>query len=297
MLPGIGRVIPVRLQERLRRMVKYVPAGSVVADIGTDHGLLPAYLVSRGICGRVIATDLNEGPLSTARSTVGLFGLGKAVEFRQGDGLEVIRPGEADVVVIAGMGGVKINDIMARAQDTLQQVRRLILQPLGAAPQVRRWLVSNGWRLADEDLVLEDGHFYEIIVAERQAPDDEPVTGLNEPEYPSAPASKERPERFEIYVPPAMKHQGPEFRTGSGAADSTDFSLEIGPRLLEKRHPLLISFLTEQIGDMESVLIALRRARTPAARQRKKEWARRVAYFKGVLQEMKACKSKQPSRR
>ncbi len=272
----------MRLQERLLHIKDYIPEGSVVADIGTDHGLLPAYLVRQGICSKVIATDLHPGPLSAARSTIALFSLGKKVEFRQGDGLAVISPGEVDVIVIAGMGGLKISDMLNRGQDVLQQAGRLILQPLGAAAQVRRWLLSNGWHLADEDLVLEDGYFYEIIVAEPNAPGAETVRDRQEPEAADGAGSGD----FEVYLPAAMKHRESELKSGASRADNTDFYMEIGPRLLEKRHSLLIPYLTKQIKEMESVLVALRRAQTPSARQRKKEWVGKIAYFKGILQEV-----------
>ena len=90
-------------------------AASLVADIGTDHALLPVYLAWQGTCSRIIATDLQAGPLEAARSNVGLFNLWKQVDLRQGDGLDIIQPGEVNVIIIAGMGGVKINEILGRA--------------------------------------------------------------------------------------------------------------------------------------------------------------------------------------
>ena len=241
----------MKLQERLLRIAGYVPLGSVAADIGTDHALLPVYLVKQGICHRVIATDLHAGPLATARSTVALFGLGKQVDLRQGDGLEVVQPGEIDVIIIAGMGGSKIAEILGRAQDVLLRAGRLILQPLGGVAQVRRWLFGNGWSLADEDLVLDDDHYYEILVSERQA-----FAELDQPGH--------SPDHYD--------------------ADDADLLLEIGPRLVEKEHPLLVAYLDKQIRDMENVLVALRRAQTPAARQRRQDWARRISYYQKIVQ-------------
>lgn len=240
----------MKLQERLLRIAGYVPLGSVAADIGTDHALLPVHLVKQGICHRVIATDIHTGPLATARSTVALYSLRKQVELRQGDGLEVVQPGEIDVIIIAGMGGSKIVEILGRAQDVLLLTGRLILQPLGGVAQVRRWLLGNGWILADEDLVLDDDHYYEIIVSEHQA-----ATDLDQPGH----------------LP------------GHYDEDDADLLLEIGPGLVKKEHPLLVVYLDKQIQDMESVLLALRRAQTPAARERRQAWARRISYYKKII--------------
>ena len=146
----------MKLPERLLRIASYVPQSSLVADIGTDHALLPVYLARQGTCSRIIATDLQAGPLEAARSNVGLFNLWKQVDLRQGDGLDIIQPGEVNVIIIAGMGGVKINEILGMAGEVLQQIDRLVLQPSVGAGQVRRWLLGNGWDLVDEDLVIDD---------------------------------------------------------------------------------------------------------------------------------------------
>ena len=243
----------MRLQQRLLRIAGCVPSGSVVADIGTDHALLPAYLVRQGICPRVIATDLHMGPLAAARSNIALFNLGKQVELRRGDGLAIFQPGEIMVIIIAGMGGGKIIEILDQAPDVLQSASRLILQPLSAAAQVRGWLIGNGWGLTDEDLVQDNERYYEIIVADHWR---------------------------------SIDHDLQEQMPGPGDGEDIDLLLEVGPRLVEKRHPLLADYLNKQVMDMESVLVALRRAQTPAARQRRQEWARKIAYYKKVIKEV-----------
>jgi tRNA (adenine22-N1)-methyltransferase len=242
----------VKLPERLLRLASYVPQSSLVADIGTDHALLPVYLARQGTCSRIIATDLHAGPLEAARMNVGLFSLWKQVDLRQGDGLDIIQPGEVNVIIIAGMGGVKINEILGRAGEVLQKTDRLVLQPSVAAGQVRRWLLGNGWALVDEDLVIDDERFYEIVVAERLG------------------TEKKR-----------LQDAEPD--------DRRDRLLEIGPRLLEKRHPLLAAYLDKQIRDMESALIALRRAQTPAAGQRRQEWTGKIDFYKEIIDELGLC--------
>ena len=132
----------------------------------------------------------------------------------------------------------------------LQQAERLILQPFSGAALVRRWLLGNGWSLTDEDLMIDDDRFYEIIVADRLK----------------------------------TKRRGQQKEDDS---DRGDLLLEIGPKLLEKKHSLLADYLDKQIRDMENVLIALKRAQTPEARQRKEEWANKIAFYQTVINELK----------
>ncbi len=242
----------MKLPERLARIAAYVKPGATVADIGTDHALLPVYLIKQGISPRVIAGELHPGPLQAARSTVAFYGLEKQIQVREGDGLQVLQPAEAETVVIAGMGGAKIKDILEASPAVLERVKRLILQPLGGSGILRNWLLSNGWLLVDEDLVFEGGHFYEIIVAE-----------------PGSPGGGERKE--------GGNHGNPNSDLESR------LHLEFGPRLLEKRHPLLVPFLEKQVREMENVVKALERARTPAARQMQREWIRKIEFFKKVI--------------
>jgi len=269
-------VFPVKLPERLLRIASYVPQSSSVADIGTDHALLPAYLVLQGICSKIIATDMHAGPLESARATVAAFNLWEQVELRQGDGLSIIRPGEVSTIIIAGMGGVKINGMLNRAADVLRQTACLILQPLSGVAQVRRWLSGNGWRLVDEDLLIDNGRFYEIIVAE-------PMDAAEE-RLPDASLA------IALDIPPGTFLEGlcpgASQRACHTSDDECELWLEIGPRLLVKKHPLLVVFLSKQIRDMESVLKALKRAQTPAAMQRKEEWARKIDFFKAIVNKL-----------
>lgn len=173
----------MRLSPRLLKIVGLIPANSVVADIGTDHALLPVYLVVTGRCPRVIATDVRPGPLEAARRTVEEFSASDAIELRLGHGLSVIEPREADVIVIAGMGGRAMTHILERSPEVALAARRLILQPMSGAALVRRWLISRGFRIAQEELAAEGGHIYEVIAAEPGAePSPDPVVAAAEME-------------------------------------------------------------------------------------------------------------------
>jgi hypothetical protein len=137
------------LSERLSRIASYVPGELVVADIGTDHALLPIYLVLQEIASHVIACDISSGPLESARANIYLYKLTEKIEIRQGDGLEPLNRGEADVIIISGMGGAKIRDILETSPDVLDGVVRIILQPQRGAGIVRRWLFDHDWEITD----------------------------------------------------------------------------------------------------------------------------------------------------
>ncbi len=156
----------MELSKRLAAVARHVPAGAAVADIGTDHAYLPVYLVQKGISPRVVAGDINRGPFDAARLTVQASGLEKCIDLRMGDGLNILKPGEVSVLVVAGMGGKTVCAIFDQGQAVLQFVRRLVIQPMRDIPMVRRWLAGHGWRIVDEDMVVEDGHYYVVIVAE-----------------------------------------------------------------------------------------------------------------------------------
>lgn len=161
----------MQLTPRLAAVAGLIPHGARVADIGTDHAMLPVYLVETNSSPGVIATDLNDKPFLSACRQVQVSGAVGMVEVRKGDGLEAILPGEVDVIVIAGMGGNTIIGILERSPGVLAGIKRLVLQPMADPGPLRNWLARNGWRLVDEELVKEVERFYVIIAAE---PGDEP---------------------------------------------------------------------------------------------------------------------------
>lgn len=154
------------LSKRLAAVAEYVLRDEPVADIGTDHALLPVYLVERGIVPRAVAGDVNPGPVQAARKQVRDAGLSERIDVRQGNGLDVLRPGEAATVVMAGMGGGTMTDILSFRPELLLHVKRLVLQPNIGEPKVREWLVASRWKLVSERLLEEHGIFYEVLVAD-----------------------------------------------------------------------------------------------------------------------------------
>jgi tRNA (adenine22-N1)-methyltransferase len=155
----------IKLSPRLAAAAEWVLAGRPLADIGTDHAYLPAYLVGQSVIPRAVAADIQPGPLEAARTTVEEAGLTGLIDLRLGDGLRPIKPGEVATATICGMGGPLIANILAAGP--LDGIERLVLQPMGGEEHVRRWLSENGWRLIGEQLVEDGGRLYVILAAER----------------------------------------------------------------------------------------------------------------------------------
>ncbi len=175
------------------KLIECVPAGKVVADVGTDHGFVPIFLVQEGITPRAIASDVREGPLLRARQHVETAGLSDRIELRLGSGLSVLSPGEAEVLLIAGMGGRLITEILEEGLEVALSAKALILSPHRDAMLVRTFLAEHGFEIVREDLVEEEGKFYPIMTA---VPAKKPVV-LTETELQYGPVlMRERPETF-----------------------------------------------------------------------------------------------------
>ena len=136
-----------------------------------------AMLLSKVLAQSAIAGEVVEGPYQSACQQVEASGLTEFIKVRKGNGLDVIKQGEVDCIIIAGMGGALITEILERGKEKLDDVKRLILQPNIASENVREWLLENNWQLVDEQLIEEDRKFYEVLVAE-QGNAKEPYTEL-----------------------------------------------------------------------------------------------------------------------
>ena len=156
----------IKLSNRLQAVARQIPAGLRVADVGTDHGYLPVYLVVNDIAPKVIASDRGKRPLDSARQLISLLSLENQIDVRLGDGLSVLQPDEAEVICLAGMGGVAIKEIISAGLPLAQAAKRLVWQPQRNVPAVRRFLVANGFKIVAEDLAEDDGFYYEIIAVE-----------------------------------------------------------------------------------------------------------------------------------
>lgn len=156
----------LKLKPRLRMAADMVRAGSRLADVGTDHAYLPAALILEGVVGTAVAADLRKGPLENARTTAEAYGISDKIQLRLSDGLKGILPNEADDIVIAGMGGILISEILTATPWVKDSTKRLILQPQSHSEDVRRYLFENGFEIIEETACFEDGKVYICICAE-----------------------------------------------------------------------------------------------------------------------------------
>lgn len=152
----------MELTPRLQAIADQVPQGARFADVGTDHGHLPVWLLRAGRIHQAIAADLREGPLSRARENAQRFGVDAQMSFRLCDGLTAVKPGEVDTVAIAGMGGETIASILAAAPWT-REGTLLFLQPMTGFPELRRWLQGNGYSILSERIACEGKRLYSIL--------------------------------------------------------------------------------------------------------------------------------------
>ena len=155
----------LKLTNRLLKIASLVSENKRLADIGTDHGYIPVYLLNEGKINFAILADINKGPLENARSEVKRNKLEDKVDLRLGSGIEVLKKGEVDEVIIAGMGGILIGELLEANKEVAHSVDKLILQPMQAQEELRQYLLNNGYEILDECLEKEDFRIYEIIVA------------------------------------------------------------------------------------------------------------------------------------
>ncbi|MDD6037448.1 MAG: class I SAM-dependent methyltransferase [bacterium] len=198
-----------RLSRRLSHIADMVSKTPVLADVGTDHGYLPIALLQRKKIERAIAMDINAGPLARANEHIAREQLGEYIQTRCSDGLAGLGAGEANTVVIAGMGGQLTINILKRKAEIVRMLDELILEPQSDIHLVRAYLREQNYLIEAEDFVLEDGKYYPILrVLPRKAD--------------------------------ASRRQADELKLPMEVLDA------YGPCLLRDRHPVLVSFLEKE---------------------------------------------------
>lgn len=153
----------IKLTKRLQAIADMVNRGSIPVDVGTDHGYIPVYLVQNKICKTAVACDINEGPLNSCRMLVSQSGLDDKIKCVLSNGLQSVND-EYDTVIIAGMGGELIADILSKAENIT--LKNIILNPMTHPEIARKWLYDNGFEIT-KDIVVADGkHHYSVFSAE-----------------------------------------------------------------------------------------------------------------------------------
>ncbi|WP_206109173.1 tRNA (adenine(22)-N(1))-methyltransferase TrmK [Paenibacillus sp. HB172176] len=248
----------VKLSKRLQGIADYINKGSRAADIGSDHALLPVYLIQNGLCSFAIAGELNDGPFLAAKKQVAAAGQTSKITVRQGDGLQVIEPGEADTVTIAGMGGSLMTGILeaGRIAGKLQGVSQLVLQPNVGEDAVRIWLLQHEWVLTQEMIVEEDGKIYEILVAVPEA-----VSELT---------------NAEVY-------DGSILNSGRDQEQQLKLLLRLGPHLLREGNAVLLKKWQSELTKLERIAAQLGESSQPEAALKKAQFREEMNQIKEVL--------------
>ena len=163
-------MMQLKLSKRLEAIYDMVSQSNVVADIGSDHALLPIALVQSGKVTRAYASEVNEGPYDMSVKNIEKYGLTNYITAVLSDGISEL---EADVncITICGMGGNLICDILDSNKDKLAHINEIIIQPNNNEETARIWLVNNGYDIENETIVYEDDVYYEVIKAIKRSPE------------------------------------------------------------------------------------------------------------------------------
>lgn len=200
----------MQLSKRLQAVADMVTCKGTVCDVGCDHGYVSIYLIRRQICSKVIAMDVRTGPLQRAKEHIADYGLTEYIETRLSDGLAQVGITEADALICAGMGGRLMQKILSRGQEKTAGMQELILQPQSEIPLFRKFLKENGFHIARENIIWEDGKYYPILRVTKESD-----------------AEAEKPEEFSVECWEVL-------------------SEKYGPWILKEKHPVLKQYLLEE---------------------------------------------------
>jgi tRNA (adenine22-N1)-methyltransferase len=155
----------INISNRLKQIAECVTTSAVIADVGCDHAFTDIYLLESEKIKKAIAMDVKEGPLKLAEEHVKEYSLSDSIELRLSDGLKALNPGEADGIIISGMGGMLIKRILNDGKEKLAGVKELILSPQSDQSEVRHYLHELGFFIDKEIMLYEAGKYYVIIHA------------------------------------------------------------------------------------------------------------------------------------
>ncbi len=246
----------VVLSNRMQALTDMVTPGTVITDVGCDHGFVSVYLVQKGISPRVIAMDVRSGPLEHAREHIREYGLADRIETRLSDGLHSLKTGEAAGMICAGMGGPLMEKILTEGREQAREFKELILQPQSEIPHFRTFLMEEGYLLMDENIIYEEGKYYFMMK----------VRWLGE--------MSEDAVRAQV--------------RDSWKADDAESGLagQFGPLLLSRKCPLLLNYLEWQLAQHEQIAKRLEKesdAANPKTMRRRKEIAEETVLLTRAL--------------
>ncbi len=234
----------MQLSKRLQAVASLVTPGRRVADVGCDHAYTSIYLIEKEIADKVIAMDVNQGPIDRAKDNIEKYGYSKQIETRRSNGLEKLLEEEVDTILIAGMGGALMIQILEERLELVQKVKELILQPQSEINKVRSKLQDLNFMIVRENMVKDDGKFYMMMKA----------------------ISKGMVSEQDHYELTKKEH------------------FYYGRLLLEEKHPVLREFLLWDFELCENILRTLRAEQTENAMAREKEIEEKIALIRCGLE-------------
>lgn len=157
----------MELSKRLQFIVNHIEQCECIADIGTDHGYIPIYLIKNNLCAKSIASDINKDPLDKCKLNSVIEEVWNEIDCRLGGGFSTLKPGEAQGAVIAGMGGNLIRDILEDNMEITESLNYIILQPAQNPEVLREYLYTSGYEIIEEDLCFDEGIYYELFKVRR----------------------------------------------------------------------------------------------------------------------------------
>lgn len=228
-----------KLSKRLSTVAEWVKKGNIVADVGTDHGYLPIYIVKENISEHVIAMDVRKGPLQKAKDNVKAFGVEEAIDLRLSDGLDMLQPMEAETITICGMGGRLMQNILSAGAHKTDCNTQLLLSPQSEFREFRNFLYNNGYKTVRETMLKEDKKFYLIMECKRTCTENECES----------------------------------FKSDEDNILQNEAFLRFGKLLLEQKNPVLKEYIEKELRKAHKVMAAIVAINTPdeAVGKRKKE--------------------------
>ena len=244
----------IKLSKRMKLIADMVTPGKCVADIGCDHGYVSIYLVEQKKSEHVIAMDVAKGPLEIAKKNIMSSGLSGKIDVRLSDGFDALEAGESDEVIIAGMGGNLIIDILKRGLHKMSAGYELVLSPQSDVPLVRSFLREKGFVIKDEEMLVEDGKYYNIIKAE-------------------------------------LSEMGVNTETENKENDSAEDKQLIlndtyGGKLIEKKHPVLKDYLEKQMEKYQGIFCRLSKSSGEGAVKRLSEISSELSDMEAVMKQL-----------
>ena len=233
----------MELSKRLQGVINLMPKSHTICDVGCDHGYVAITFIQKGIAEKVIAMDVNAGPLEQAKRNAALYGVTENLDFRLSDGLLKVSPGEADRFLCAGMGGRLMVHIMTEGSLVMARMKGAVLQPQSELNLVRKYIYDIGWHIVREDMVFEaDGEEF----------------GQGK-YYPM------------MYIEPGKADMPDEV------------ALTYGPLLLQEEHPVLMQFLDYSLKLKEGLMERLHaQAVSEQALAREAELQKEISIIKEI---------------